>query len=451
MPTSKVPTYSPTPGNETMPTYSPTPVPGNGTIPTYSPTPGWTMPTYSPTGAGKNGTSAVPTYAPSPGSAGDVPTYSPTGATIPTYSPTGSTTYAPTEGGTAEPWDLVVWGRVDSTSLGSCGCEEGNMLVPRNRPERAVDASAGTEYQLFVDPVGVAYAAGTIDDLDYYRGHLGARLQDLTAGYNYAEVTRAFDATAGGVAFPPRFVRAFAGARDELDPRGGMHSALLDGRGNVWLFGSNSNGQLCLGDDVDRLVPERLAAVTGVVDVAIGARHTLLLTGDGTVYACGDNSSGQLGLGKTLPGTNVPIEVYLLTSPASSVSAGAEHSLILGEDGIYVFGSNGRGQLCVDTGGEDVYVPRSIEIDPRVAEAFEATSASSYILYTDGSVNSCGGNGHGQLGDGTTEDKFLTTVMTDGAVVRLMGVGPASESVFLVGKDDVTYGELVLAVFLSML
>jgi len=32
-------------------------------------------------------------------------------------------------------------------------------------------------------------------------------------------------------------------------------------------------------------------------------------------------------------------------------------------------------------------------------------------------------------------------------VVRLMGVGPASESVFRVGKDGVTYGELVLAVF----
>ena len=65
-----------------------------------------------------------------------------------------------------------------------------------------------------------------------------------------------------------------------------------------------------------------------------------------------------------------------------------------------------------------------------------ANKYSSYILYTDGLVSSCGNNDFGQLGDGTNLDQLVAEVQLDGAVARLLGVGSSAESVFFVINDD---------------
>ena len=62
----------------------------------------------------------------------------------------------------------------------------------------------------------------------------------------------------------------------------------------------------------------------------------------------------------------------------------------------------------VNTLGQNVYTPQILDLDDkRIAKSFEATRYSSYILHFDGSVNSCGRNFFGQLGDSTNEDSFL--------------------------------------------
>ena len=66
---------------------------------------------------------------------------------------------------------------------------------------------------------------------------------------------------------------------------------------------------------------------------------------------------------------------------------------------------------------------------------FKANKYSSYILYTDGSVSSCGNNNFGQLGDGNNLDQLVAEVQLDGAVARLLGVGPSAESVFFIIND----------------
>ena len=87
--------------------------------------------------------------------------------------------------------------------------------------------------------------------------------------------------------------------------------------------------------------------------------------------------------------------------------------------------------------------PRALEIDQRVAVSFDAIKESSYVLYEDGSVSSCGRNHYGQLGDGTNSNRFIASVELDGdsqGVVRLLGVGPSSESVFFATDDGRVYG-----------
>lgn len=79
----------------------------------------------------------------------------------------------------------------------------------------------------------------------------------------------------------------FAGVENSPDS-GIVHTILMDRNGNAYAMGSNSKGQLCLQDESDRLIPTMIR-IEGVriVDVAIGAEHTLLLDEDGNVFGCG--------------------------------------------------------------------------------------------------------------------------------------------------------------------
>ncbi|KAL7518036.1 hypothetical protein ACHAWX_002900, partial [Stephanocyclus meneghinianus] len=460
-PSSAIPTFSPT---YSLPTYSP-----SGGFPTYSPSSTATLlptnGTYPPTGE---------TYAPSPTSTTFAPTpitstYPPTGATTAptgmTYAPTGATyaptgaTLSPTGGGiptfsptvtpteaddttlppTMPPQDLCVWGSGDSF-----GEQSGNdILVPLPTDRSGIDASAGSKYSLIVAANGVAYSSGFIEDMGAYHGHLGIRPQDLEKGTNaFQEISRVFDDSKDGVTDPPPFVNVFAGVENE--PGSGIiHTVLLDSEGRAWATGSNSKGQLCLGDEIDRLIPE-IISIEGIriVDVAIGGEHTLLLDETGNVYGCGSNEMGQLGLSSGTIKTEIPLKVYTLPK-TSSVSSGLDHSLFIAEDGLYVTGENSFGQLCVDTKGKPLSLPQALDIPVDLVTSFEATRGNSYILFLDGSVIGCGNNNVGQLGNG--EDKELVTfeptvVKTDGFMVRLLGFGPSSRSIFFVSDEESVYG-----------
>ena len=240
---------------------------------------------------------------------------------------------------------------------------------------------------------------------------------------------------------PPLFKKVFAGV--ENSPGSGIiHTVLLDSQGRPWATGSNSKGQLCLGDESDRLIPAMIT-IEGVriVDVAIGGEHTLLLDDQGNVFGCGSNEMGQLGLTDTVK-TDIPLKVYTIPL-TSSISSGKDHSLFLAEDGAYVAGGNEFGQLCVDTKGEPLLQPQLLDIPIGIIESFDAIFSSSYILFSDGSVIGCGNNEDGQLGNG--EDKELATfdptvVETKSFVVRVLGTGPSAKSVFFLSDEKPVYG-----------
>lgn len=63
-----------------------------------------------------------------------------------------------------------------------------------------------------------------------------------------------------------------------------------------------------------------------VVDIAVGAEHTLAVTQEGDVYGWGSNSDGQLGLGHTLTVREPERIVALSGKGVQQVSAGRTHS-----------------------------------------------------------------------------------------------------------------------------
>ena len=67
---------------------------------------------------------------------------------------------------------------------------------------------------------------------------------------------------------------------------------------------------------------------------------------------------------------------------------------------------------------------------------------SSYFLHPDGSVESCGRNDEGQLGDGTFVDSLapVEVDVPNGVEILRLGSGPSSQSAFFVAEEgDVIY------------
>ena len=78
--------------------------------------------------------------------------------------------------------------------------------------------------------------------------------------------------------------------------------------------------------------------------------HTIAAKSDGTVYTWGGNGSGQLG-NVSNADSYFPVAVYTYETPMAGktitqVAAGENHSIALASDGtVYTWGGNGSGQL----------------------------------------------------------------------------------------------------------
>lgn len=82
---------------------------------------------------------------------------------------------------------------------------------------------------------------------------------------------------------------------------GGVHSLALDENGQLWVFGSNKEGELGLAEIRPRVIPEEHPLINTfnvvLVDISAGSYHSLALDHEGNLLVFGQDSEGQLGLG----------------------------------------------------------------------------------------------------------------------------------------------------------
>jgi alpha-tubulin suppressor-like RCC1 family protein len=103
---------------------------------------------------------------------------------------------------------------------------------------------------------------------------------------------------------------------------GPFTAAVLGTDGSVWSWGNDTAGQLGnapASSPVTRPV-NTIAAGSRITQLSAGWGHMLALRSDGTVLAWGSNTGGQLGIGNTAPVAG-PVQVTGLTA-VSQVSAG---------------------------------------------------------------------------------------------------------------------------------
>jgi alpha-tubulin suppressor-like RCC1 family protein len=210
---------------------------------------------------------------------------------------------------------------------------------------------------------------------------------------------------------------------------GRLHSCALLDDGSVKCWGLNDEGQLGLGDVLNRgdelgEMGDNLPAVdlgTGrkVTAVAAGAQHTCALLDNGSVKCWGSNIYGYLGLGDTLSrgagpsemGDNLPAVSLGIGRTAVSVAASYSHTCALLDNGtVKCWGNNPYGELGLgDTlgrGRNDSDMGDNLPVvnlgTGRLAVGISAGSFYSCALLDTNDVKCWGANDRGQLGLGDT-------------------------------------------------
>jgi alpha-tubulin suppressor-like RCC1 family protein len=202
---------------------------------------------------------------------------------------------------------------------------------------------------------------------------------------------------------------------------GGFHTMILAEDGTVFACGDNGNGQLGLGDYVDRNTFTTVPTLPDgkvVKQVVPGGNHTMILAEDDTVFACGLNFSGQLGLGDYVnQNTFTAVPPLPDGKVVKQVVPGGDHTMILAEDGtVFACGNNNKGQLGLNDGEKrNTFTIVSSLTGVKVAKQVFAGYEHTIIIAEDNTVFGCGSNEDGQLGLENVEkiNKFTEINLND--------------------------------------
>ena len=218
---------------------------------------------------------------------------------------------------------------------------------------------------------------------------------------------------------------------------GGAHTCALSAEGGVTCWGQNTQGQLgaASGDScqppllfLTTSVPcsttplDVVGLASDVADVVTGGAHTCVLTTLGSVKCWGANFNGQLGAEATevcgiisTPCSTTPLDVDGLAEGVVAITAGTSHTCaLMSAGGVKCWGLNSSGQLgalASDVCGAAAcsFTPLNVcaeavcTSDLADIAAIAAGAAHTCALTAAGGVLCWGGNGNGQLGQGTSD------------------------------------------------
>lgn len=205
---------------------------------------------------------------------------------------------------------------------------------------------------------------------------------------------------------------------------GDSHSLILTATGYVFAVGANNRGQLGDGTNSDSETPVEIFPSVGIngtnlTAIAAGGSHSLVLTQLGKVFSFGYNTHGQLGDGTTTD-RDIAVAVFstgvLNGTVVTAIAAGRYFSLVLSENGrVFSFGLNDAGQLGDGT-TSNKYVPVAVStlgvLNETVVIAISAGTRHSLVLSASGQVYSFGSNSFGQLGTGSTTDSNIPVAVS---------------------------------------
>jgi alpha-tubulin suppressor-like RCC1 family protein len=253
----------------------------------------------------------------------------------------------------------------------------------------------------------------------------------LNASTRYYFQVRAID-QAGNIGAPSPNVevsdRTWGPGASTMVSAGYNFACAVQGDGSVQCWGSGTNGQLGNGASSDSLVPVTVSGLVDAVAVSaggsqsIGTSHVCALKADGTVWCWGYGGNGNLGNGFA-GSSNVPVQVMISISPtvipltnATAVTSGGGHSCALIADGtIRCWGRNSDGQLGDGTSTQK-NVATLVSGGITTFASLDAGAYHTCATLADGTARCWGQNTFGQLGNGNNTGQLApVTVSLTGA------------------------------------
>jgi hypothetical protein len=168
---------------------------------------------------------------------------------------------------------------------------------------------------------------------------------------------------------------------------GGSQTCVIVADSSVQCWGANDFGQVGDGTTTNRSTPAAVAGLTGATSVAVGFRHACAVVSNGAVKCWG---RGALGDG-TANDSKVPVAAAGI-SGVTSLTAGPDGTCVVVGGLVKCWG-----QVA---GGGAVLVPTVVR---GLSDVKQIGLGSDFacVLTNAGKVSCWGGNGYGQLGDGS--------------------------------------------------
>ena len=208
---------------------------------------------------------------------------------------------------------------------------------------------------------------------------------------------------------------------------GSSYMAAIRTDSGLFIWGTNTNGQLGLNDVALRSQPTQIGSSSWSAVSTSNNAHTLAVTTAGNLYAWGNNTFSQLGLGDAI---NRSSPVQIGTSSWTNIYAGTNYSLALRTDNtVFAWGSGPSGQLGIitplswtgisagigihndytlwswgdNTSGQlgissTQYRSSPVQLGTVSWTNVYSTTSNSYAIKSDGTLWSWGTNTNGQLG-----------------------------------------------------
>ena len=327
---------------------------------------------------------------------------------------------------------LWSWGS-NQNGITGLGTIVGNTLIPRQVGSATnwVTVSAGEGHSLAINSVGRLYAWGDnffgITGLNTSTGNTlvprqvgsatnwakisagGLHSLGLTTcgqlwswGSNRDGITGL--GTIAGNTLVPRQVGF--GSNWASISAGGFHSLATNTAGQLYAWGSNASGKTGFGIYLgNTLSPRRVGLGSNWASVSAGGFHSLAVNTAGQLFAWGSNASGATGLNLTTGDRRVPTQVGSATNWAT-VSAGGMHSLGVTTSGqLWSWGSNFNGRTGLGINVGNTLLPTRIGSATNWATV-SASSGHSFAINQNNNLWSWGSNLNGQLGDGSTINRY---------------------------------------------
>ena len=164
----------------------------------------------------------------------------------------------------------------------------------------------------------------------------------------------------------------------EMIDAGANHAGMVDNKGRLFTWGSNTTGQLGILEEatnsnncrqqegLEKFQPKKVN-ILNVSKFSCGHSHTAAVDKSGKLYVWGSASCGKLGLGSSVSNTECYASIPVILKSLSTkriivVSCGSGHTACVEGDngGFYVWGDGGGGRLGLGH-KRDVFAPTLVK------------------------------------------------------------------------------------------